>query len=220
MTEILAGMGGGGKGIIACGPGSRAHEGVHYCFMGRVVGRGRAGDFGAFHNSHFSARGLDSAGAAAVPVVRAGVCGLGVGFSFGRRYFVPVILGAAVVGTWIAVGPLALGAALLFVFSATVLGKLVFGSELEGSVAFLGGSAIWILLLSCLIRVPIQYAAVYLILLALPVGAGFAGRSAVGVGMGAIVSGGVDSDGGGIRCGRFGGVRGRGALAGGAEAGG
>ena len=146
--------------------------------------------------------------------------GLGVGFSFGRRYFVPVILGAVVVGTWIAVGPVALGAALLFVFSATVLGRLVFGAELDGAVAFLGGAAIWILFLSCLIRVPIQYAAVYLILLALPLGAGFADRSAVGVGLGAIVSAGVDSDGGGIRRDRFGGVRGWGALAGGAEAGG
>ncbi len=98
---------------------------------------------------------------------------LGVGLCFGRRYFVPVVLGAVVLGTWIAVGPVALGAALLFIFSATVLGKLVFGRELEGPVAFLGGAAIWVLVLSCSIRVPVQYAAVYLVLLALPPAVGF-----------------------------------------------
>jgi len=99
--------------------------------------------------------------------------GLGVWGVFARRYFALVVLGAVVLGTWIAVGPVALGAALLFVFSATVLGKLVFGRELEGPVAFLAGAAVWILVLSCLIRVPIQYAAVYLVLLALPAAMGF-----------------------------------------------
>jgi len=98
--------------------------------------------------------------------------GLGVGLLFAKRYFAPVILGVVALGTWIAVGPLAVGAALLFVFSATVLGKLVFGRELEGPVAFLGGAAMWILALSCWIRVPVQYAAVYLVLLALPVAVG------------------------------------------------
>ena len=99
---------------------------------------------------------------------------LGLGFLFARRYFVPVVLGAVVLGTWIAVGPGALGATLLFVFSATVLGKLVFGPDVEGAVAFLGGAALWVLVLSCLIRVPLHYAAVYLVLLALPLGLGFA----------------------------------------------
>jgi len=98
---------------------------------------------------------------------------LGVGLLFARRYFIPVVLGAVVLGTWIAVGPVALGAALLFVFSATVLGRIVFDRELAGAVAFLGGTALWILVLSCSIRIPVQYAAVYLVLLALPVAVGF-----------------------------------------------
>ena len=50
--------------------------------------------------------------------------GLGVGLLFTRRYFVPVVLGAVLLGTWIAVGPVALGAALLFI---TVIALVIFG---------------------------------------------------------------------------------------------
>ncbi len=93
---------------------------------------------------------------------------LGAGLLFRKQYLLPLTLGAMILGTVIAVGPSAVGAVLLFIFSATVLGKLVFGRELEGPVAVLGGTAIWILIMTCIARLPVHYRATYLVALALP----------------------------------------------------
>jgi hypothetical protein len=96
--------------------------------------------------------------------------GLGL---FLRRYFFPSLLAIILICSAAAVGPVAIAAALFFVFSSTVLGRLLFGRSLEGPLAFFGGMAIWILAMNFTVRIPIHYAAVYLVALALPVAIGW-----------------------------------------------
>ena len=90
-----------------------------------------------------------------------------------RRYFIPLAFAAVLIGTIVAVGPAASGSVLLFVFSATVLGRLLFGRELDGSLAFLAGTAFWIAVMTLVARIPIHYPATYLITLALPLAVGY-----------------------------------------------
>ncbi len=99
-------------------------------------------------------------------IFAAGSAGFGY---FLRRYFLPFLLAAILVCSMIAVGPIPVGAVLLFVFSATVLGRLVFGRSLEGPLAFIAGIAIWILAMTCTVRFPIHYPVTYLAALAVPV---------------------------------------------------
>ncbi|MGA3024234.1 MAG: glycosyltransferase [Bryobacteraceae bacterium] len=90
-----------------------------------------------------------------------------------RRYFLPVCIAAILIcSTW-AVGPMAVGAVVLLVFSATVLGRLVFGETVEARLAFLAGLALWILAISLTARLPIHYPATYLAALALPIAVGY-----------------------------------------------
>jgi hypothetical protein len=95
---------------------------------------------------------------------------INTGFSlFLRRYLLPVLLGTVLLCSILAVGLIPVGVVLLFVFSATVLGRLAFGRLIEGPLAFMGGIAIWILAITCTVRLPIHYSATYLVALALPV---------------------------------------------------
>jgi 4-amino-4-deoxy-L-arabinose transferase-like glycosyltransferase len=94
---------------------------------------------------------------------------------FLRRYFLPVCLAVILICSVWAVGPVAVGSVLLFVFSVTVLGRLVFGATLEARVAFLAGLAFWMLAIAFTARLPIHYPATYLTALALPVALGYRG---------------------------------------------
>jgi len=69
----------------------------------------------------------------------------------------------------IAVGPIPVGAVLLFVFSSALPGRRVFGRSLEGPLAYLSLIAIWILAMTCTARIPIHYPLTYLAALAVPV---------------------------------------------------
>ncbi|HEV2201771.1 MAG TPA: hypothetical protein VGR73_18275 [Bryobacteraceae bacterium] len=94
---------------------------------------------------------------------------ISTGFAlFLRRYYLPVLVGAVVLCSIQAVGPGPVGAVLLFIFSATILGRVAFGGTVEGPLACMGGIAIWIVALTCTIRFPIHYPATYLAALALP----------------------------------------------------
>ena len=88
---------------------------------------------------------------------------------FARRYFLPFLVGAVVLCSVAAIGLRPVGAVLLFLFSATILGRLVFGRLLEGPLACMGGIAIWIVAMGCAVRFPIHYPATYLVALAVPV---------------------------------------------------
>lgn len=90
-----------------------------------------------------------------------------------RRFLVPLTVAAVLVCSVWAVGPIAVGAVLLLVFSATVLGRLLFGSQTEGPLALMAGLAVWIFVISLTARLPVHYVATYAIALLLPVAAGF-----------------------------------------------
>jgi glycosyltransferase involved in cell wall biosynthesis len=92
---------------------------------------------------------------------------------FGRRYFLPFLLTAVLLCSVVAVGALPVGAVLLFLFSATILGKLVFGRSVDSRFAVLGGMAIWIFAMTLANRLPIHYVASYLVALALPIALGY-----------------------------------------------
>jgi hypothetical protein len=93
-------------------------------------------------------------------------------FALARRFFIPVVAGAVLLCSAYAVGVVPVAAVLLFVFSATVLGKLVFGESIENCLAFLSGTALWIAAMYVVARLPIHYSATYLVALALPIAAG------------------------------------------------
>src|SRR3974390_1983509 len=58
---------------------------------------------------------------------------------FGRRWLVPGIIAALVAGSVYAIGPVAAGSVAAFVFSASVLGRLIFGTALATLPAFMAG---------------------------------------------------------------------------------
>jgi hypothetical protein len=91
---------------------------------------------------------------------------------FARRWFLPAVSLGVVACTIFAVGVAPPVAVLLFVFSATVLGRLVLGDSIEGPLAFLAGTALWIPAMYLTATLPIHYRAVYLAVLALPVAIG------------------------------------------------
>ncbi len=82
--------------------------------------------------------------------------------------------------TAVSVGPQALLAAALFLLAASALGSLLLGRGKDESlehqlVATLLGAAVYILLMTLLARAPVQYAALWLALLAAPIVVDFAG---------------------------------------------
>ncbi len=101
---------------------------------------------------------------------------LGVAIVFGllaRRYFRSAVLAGLVLCSVYAVGFAAVGAVVLFVFSCTVLGRILFGGDTEGPLAFHAGLGVWIALMYIVMFKPVHYPATYLIALALPVVAGY-----------------------------------------------
>jgi hypothetical protein len=62
---------------------------------------------------------------------------------------------------------------LLFVFSSTVLGRILFGAGTEGTLAFLAGTAFWIFAMYLTLHLPVHYAATHLAALAIPVVMGY-----------------------------------------------
>ncbi|HWE48998.1 MAG TPA: bifunctional glycosyltransferase family 2/GtrA family protein [Bryobacteraceae bacterium] len=94
---------------------------------------------------------------------------------FARRYFLPVLVAAVVLCSAFAVGIVPVASVLLFVFSATILGRLCFGDSTEGWLAFLGGAALWIAGMYLTLHLPIHYPAVHLAALAIPILAGYQG---------------------------------------------
>jgi SAM-dependent methyltransferase len=94
-----------------------------------------------------------------------------VGF-FARRWFLPAAILGMLGLTIAAVGIGPPAAVLLFVFSATVLGRLVLGDAIEGPLAFLAGTALWIAAMYLTATLPIHYRATYFAALALPIAIG------------------------------------------------
>ena len=92
---------------------------------------------------------------------------------FARRYFMPVVVTSVVLCSAFAVGIVPVATVLLFIFSATVLGRLCFGDTTEGALAFLAGTAFWIVAMYLTLRMPVHYPATHLAALALPVVAGY-----------------------------------------------
>jgi hypothetical protein len=105
---------------------------------------------------------LSREGAHRVEYYILGFAVISAGFAlFLRRYFLPFLLSAVALCSIVAVGPGPVGTVLLFIFSATILGRLVFGRLIEGPLACMGGIAIWIVVMTCAARLPIHYPATY-----------------------------------------------------------
>ena len=88
---------------------------------------------------------------------------------FARRWLLAATATAVIACSIYAVGIAPVATVLLFVFSCTVLGRLLFLSDLSGPLAMLGGLAIWITLLNLVARLPVHYTLTYLAALLLPV---------------------------------------------------
>jgi len=85
-----------------------------------------------------------------------------------RRYFVGAVAAAVILCSVFAVGIEPVGTVLLFAFSATVLGRVVFGHGIEASLAFLAGSAFWIVAMYLTMQLPVHYEGTHLAALLLP----------------------------------------------------
>ena len=88
--------------------------------------------------------------------------------------FAPIVAVLIAVATAIALGPLALLAVAAFLIASCALGSKLLGESADPSAdsqlcATLLGIAIYIFLMTFLVRLPVNYPAVYLILLAIPV---------------------------------------------------
>ena len=90
-----------------------------------------------------------------------------------RRHLAVAFAGLAILCSIYAVGPAAVGAVLLFVFSCTVLGRLLFDRGLEAPLAMLAGMAVWIALMTISARLPVHYPVTYAAGLLLPLAAGY-----------------------------------------------
>lgn len=91
---------------------------------------------------------------------------------FARRWLVPGILVILVAGSFYAIGPVGAGSVVAFIFSTSILGRLIFGNELELRLAFMAGVAIWIVAMTVTATLPVHYAALYWVALAVPVAVG------------------------------------------------
>ena len=85
------------------------------------------------------------------------------------RWFVPAAVVLAIALSAFAVGPLPVATVLLFVFCLTVLGRIVFGRDQDGPLAFLGGMALWVAAMYAVNSLPVHYPGVYLAALLAPV---------------------------------------------------
>src|ERR1017187_3655753 len=88
--------------------------------------------------------------------------------------FAPIVVLLVVVATAVAIGPIALLAVAAFLLASNALGSKVLGASGDSSpdnqlCATLLGIAVYIFLMTFLARLPVNYRAVYLILLAIPV---------------------------------------------------
>ena len=90
-----------------------------------------------------------------------------------RRWFLAVCTALVLVCSMWAVGPIAVGAVLLFVFSATIIGELLFGNDAEAFLAFPAGVAVLSLAIFTTSRLPIHYPLTYLGALLAPVAVGY-----------------------------------------------
>jgi glycosyltransferase involved in cell wall biosynthesis len=91
---------------------------------------------------------------------------------FARRYFVPALAAGVTLCSIYAVGAAPVGTVMLFVFSATVLGQLIFGDSTEAPLALLAGIGIWIGAMYLTARLPIHYPATYIAGFILPLAIG------------------------------------------------
>ncbi len=82
--------------------------------------------------------------------------------------FAALVCGLVIVLTTLAVGPLPVLATTLFLVSSRALGSLILGRTEAGSATLLG-MAVYIFLMNLVARLPLNYPAVWLILLAIPV---------------------------------------------------
>ncbi len=90
-----------------------------------------------------------------------------------RRYLVPVWMAAAIAASVFAVGPLAAFSVIAFVFSATVAGRMLFGSTLGTRLAFMAGFSLCLLCMTATAGLPIHYPATYWAVLSVPLLLGF-----------------------------------------------
>ena len=93
---------------------------------------------------------------------------------FASGLFAPIVAALFTLATAMALGPLALLAVALFLISAWALGSKLLGAGGESSVdrdlcAVLLGIAVYIFLMTFIARLPVNYPAVYLVLLAIPI---------------------------------------------------
>jgi len=122
-----------------------------------------------FSQRTWSAEGFRHFGYYAASVF-AGACVLGI---FLRRWFIPVSIAAIVALSVRAVGPVPVGAILLLVFSATILGRLLFGEGTEARLAFPAGLAVLSLAIFLTAHLRVHYPLTYLVALLLPIAAGY-----------------------------------------------
>ena len=90
------------------------------------------------------------------------------------RAYAAIVAGLVVVATAVAIGPLALLAAVGFLISSCALGLLLMGARDDSSaesqlLGALVGMAVYIFLLTFMARLPVNYPLVYLALLAIPI---------------------------------------------------
>ena len=88
--------------------------------------------------------------------------------------FAALITGLTVVGTAFAIGPLALLAVAFFLISSCALGSRLLGRQHDDTpewqlLATLAGAAVWIFAMTLVVRIPMNYPAVWAGLLAVPV---------------------------------------------------
>ena len=82
------------------------------------------------------------------------------------RLFLPIVAAAVIAGSALAAGPLGVGAVVLFLVSAWTLGSRVVE---DGWFATLSGAGVYILLMLATARIHVQYAAVWTVVLLLPI---------------------------------------------------
>lgn len=92
---------------------------------------------------------------------------------FARRYFLPAVSLVILICSALAVGILPVATVLLFLFSTTITGWLLFGEETDPPLALLGGIAVWIALMYATARLPVHYPVVYVAVMLLPIAIGF-----------------------------------------------
>lgn len=83
-------------------------------------------------------------------------------------YFLPAVLCFVVVYTIVAVGPIALLSVCLFLLASTVVGQTVLSSDADAVLSLLLGVSIYMFVVSIAVLAPMNYPAVYLLALIVP----------------------------------------------------